>query len=443
MKEKLLIVIILLAQQVISQETIRNKENTSSPIIEIEAKKDYLEDLNQLVDSIQTYHPQPYEFISKKDFDLLVDKRKNEITDSTTIRQFSWICRSISAMIGCLHTSTSAGNILKLSPEVFFPLSVQYVNSKLYITESYTSNNKLKKGVEILRINGIDALDVRKDIAAHISTDGYNQKLTSAIINTNFGYFCAYKFDFTSTYKLEIRINGNLHEVILNQGKIYYSNNTSNSQTKNLNFTIKPPDNIAIITIKSFVYYDEHLPVFKSFIDSCFNQIELHHIQNVVIDLRSNGGGDPYCAAHLLQYISNKPFKYYNKEMSSLYYEDLTKQIKPFKNNYTGKLYVLINPLCCSTTGHLTSILKYNNIGTLIGSETGATYSCNASTINFKLENTQINASIATQTYQTDVSGFEKNRGILPHHQITRKLEDVLSGKDLEMEKVMELMLKN
>ena len=441
MKELLFIGMLLLAQQGISQETISKTEDAHA-IMEKGAREGYLEDLDQLFDSIQTYHPQPYEFISKKDFDLLLDKRKKEITDSTSIRQFSWICRSVSAGVGCLHTSTTAGPLLKLTPEIFFPLSVRYVDSKLYLTESYAPSHQLKKGVEIVKINGIEVLDLRKEIAKHISTDGYNQKLSSARINASFGYFCAYKFDFASTYLLEINVNGALQEVMLNQGEIYYADNVLSSPSENLNFTIKPSANLATIRIKSFVYYNEQLPVFKSFIDSCFKQIELHDIENVVIDLRGNGGGDPYCAAHLLQYISKSPFRYYKKD-KSFYYEDLTQEIKPFKNNYTGKLYVLINSLCCSTTGHLCSILKYHDLGILIGSETGATYSCNANTINFKLENTQINASVATQTYQTDVSGFEKNRGILPDYPITRTLEDVLSGKDLEMEKVMELMLEN
>ena len=441
MKEILFILIVLSALSCISQEPIENEEETSIVHV-ILSKKDYLEDLNQLVDSIQAYHPQPYEFISKKDFDLFIDKKRNAITDSTTIRQFSWICRSISAKVGCLHTSTSAGNLLKLSPEIYFPVSAQYVDSKLYTTESYNSNTKLKKGIEILKINGIDVLDLRKDIAAHISADGYNQELTNARINASFSYFCAYKFDFTSSYNVVLNVNGDQQEVLMNQGEIDYSDIASSSQTKDLNLTINPLDNMAIVTIKSFIYYDDHLPIFKSFIDSCFKQIELQNIENVVIDLRNNGGGDPYCAVHLLQYISNSPFRYYKKDMA-VYHEDLSEPIKPFKNNYSGKLYVLINSLCCSTTGHLCSILKNNKVGVLIGSETGATYSCNANTVNFNLENTQINASIATQTYQTDVVGFEKNRGILPDHQITRKLEDILGKKDLEMEKVMELMLKN
>jgi len=100
-----------------------------------------------------------------------------------------------------------------------------------------------------------------------------------------------------------------------------------------------------------------------------------------------------------------------------------------------------MNSFCVSTTGHLCSILKQNNLGTLIGSETGATYSCNANTINFALKNTGIYASVAAKTYQTDVTGLAKNRGIIPDYQIHRNLDDILDKKDVELEKVMELIL--
>ena len=438
MKDILFILLVLISQLGFSQEVTRNIE--AHPITDVtKSGKEYLEDLNQLVDSILTYHPQPYEFISKKDFDLFVDKRKKDITDSTTLREFAWICRSVSAIAGCLHTSTHAGNLLNLSPDIFFPLRVQYINSKLYITESSSQNQLLKKGTELLKINGTDVLDLRKDIASHISTDGYNHKHENARINGSFGYFCAYKFNFPSTYTVEINVNGNIQEVSLKQGQIHGSGNTSHSRNKNLNFTIEPSDHIATITIKSFVYYNEHLPTFKSFIDSCFNQIASHNIEHIIIDLRGNGGGDPYCAVHLLQYIANKPFKYYKKDVS-LYYEDLTKPITPFKNRYKGKIYILIDSLCGSTSGHLSSVLKYNDFGILIGSETGSTYSCNANTINFRLKHTQINASVATTTFQTAVEGFEKNRGITPHYPIKVQLEDVLNEKDPAMEKAMELI---
>ena len=216
----------------------------------------------------------------------------------------------------------------------------------------------------------------------------------------------------------------------------------SDFQTSNLEFSLEPSKNLAIVKIKSFVYYEDQFPVFKSFIDSCFQQIELHQIENLVIDLRNNGGGDPFCASYLLQYISDEAFRYY-KPGTTDYYKDLEKEILPHSNNFTGKLFVLINSLCSSTTGHLSSLLKQKNIGTLIGSETGATFICNARTINFKLKNTGINASVATKTYQTDVSGFRKDQGIMPDIQIDRNIDQLLSKRDLEMEKVMDLIKHN
>ncbi|PHR44649.1 MAG: hypothetical protein COA32_14755 [Fluviicola sp.] len=400
------------------------------------SKSAYLEDLEQLVDSIKTYHPQPYEFISEQDFDYSVNHTKQLITDSTTIAQFSWMCNSITAMVGCLHTSTNSGNILRYLPDMFFPVKAQFVDNKLYLMETYTD---LKPGLEILKINDVDVLRIKKEIAAHISSDGYNHNFTDAIINEHFSYFCTTQLNFPTTYQIEVQENGIKKKVDLKRDSLINGNNVAPLKPENLDFSINASENLATITIRSFVYYDERLPVFKSFIDSCFRQIESKQIENVVIDLRDNGGGDPYCAAHLLQYISNEPFRYYKKSTTSAY-KDLEKKIKPFENNFNGNLYVLINSLCASTTGHLSSILAHKNLGTLIGSETGATYSCNAHNIQFELENTGIRAFIATKTYQTDVVGMKKNRGILPDYEINRSLEDIIDKKDLEMEKVMELI---
>jgi hypothetical protein len=432
MKVVLSSLILLLTQQAFSQAD-------RCFVNEVLSKAVYLDDFNQLVDSIRAYHPQPYAFISKDNFDQFVNLKKGTITDSTTIGEFSWMCNAIAAKVGCVHTYTSAGNILNFSQEMFFPLNAQYIDSKLYVLDIYKPNHELKPGIEILKINGVDAQDLQTRIAAHISSDGHNRKYTHARMNRSFGYFCAYQLNFPEVYKLEIQENGVNKEVVLNKELPDTAKPASNVPSENLAFTLNTAENLAIVTIRSFVYYGDQLPVFTSFIDSCFNQIKLNNIENVVIDLRDNGGGDPYCAAHLLQYISGKPFRYYKKGTTT-YYKDLEEKIIPFKNNFSGKLYVLINSLCSSTTGHLCSILKHNNIGKLIGGETGATYSCNANTINFQLKNTGINASVATQTYQTDVTGFVKNRGIIPDYPISRNLDDLLGEKDVEIEKVIALI---
>lgn len=417
----------------------QNQQTTQDSLPQSLSKTDYLADFDQLVDSIRTHHPQPYEFISKKDFDALVHEKRSSISDKTDIRQFSLVCMSISAAVGCLHTNISAYHLLALSPDMFFPMKVRYLNSKLYLIAPYEKMPELNTGVEITEIKGMDVQDLKREIARHISADGYNQGLLDEITNEYFSYFCSHFFNFPSAYEIVVDVNGEKQELLINQGPFPSSTTGFNAAGDQLQFTTDPSESTAILTIKSFSFYDEQLPVFKSFIDSCFRQIDDQKMDHLIIDLRDNGGGDPYCAVHLLQYISDQPFRYY-KEGSTVYYQEIEQKIKPFKNAFQGNLYVLINSFGASTTGHLCSILKHKKIGTLVGSETGATYSCNADAIQFELKNTTINASVATRVYETDVKGFEKNRGIVPDYPIEKSLEELLAQKDLEMEKVMELI---
>lgn len=403
------------------------------------SKSVYLEDFDQLVDSIRTHHPQPYEFVSKEGFDQFIDHSRSNISDATSAGEFSWLCNAVTAKVGCVHSSASGYNILDFSGQMFFPVHIAYVGSKLYILESYRPNPELKQGTEILKINGVDVLELKEQMSAHISSDGYIKGFTDAVINKSFSYFCINQLNFPENYRVEIEDNGVKKEVEIKRHQPDAANNASKTPPKNLDFTLNESENLAKVSIRSFVYYDDQLRVFTSFIDSCFNQIHLNEIENVVIDLRGNGGGDPYCAAHLLKYISKEPFRYY-KQGTDEYYQDLEEEIIPFKNNFKGKVFILLNSLCASTTGHLSSILKHYDIGILIGSETGATYSCNANTINFQLKHTGINCLVATQTYQTAVTGFEKNRGIIPDYEISRTLSSILNEKDLEMEMVRELI---
>ena len=142
------------------------------------SKSNYLEDLNQLVDSIQNYHPQLYEFVTENEFNQFIQAKKNQINDTTTLAEFSWICNEIAAKVGCVHTNTSTGNILNIPSEKFFPLKVEYLDSKLYIIEPYQPNAEIKPGLELVKINGLDVLEIKEKIALHISSDGYNRNLT-------------------------------------------------------------------------------------------------------------------------------------------------------------------------------------------------------------------------------------------------------------------------
>jgi C-terminal processing protease CtpA/Prc len=104
---------------------------------------------------------------------------------------------------------------------------------------------------------------------------------------------------------------------------------------------------------------------------------------------------------------------------------------------FEGNIFILINGGGFSTTGHFTSVLQYHNIGTFVGVETGGTYTCNDASKEIKLDNTRIYVLSPRGTFAAAVEGFPDNRGIIPDVIIEPKVEDLVIGKDTELEYVL------
>ena len=215
--------------------------------------------------------------------------------------------------------------------------------------------------------------------------------------------------------------------------------NYSNKEPKDLEFQSFPQKNTAILIIDSFNYYEERNKIFFDFVDKSFSRIQEEHIKNVIIDLRGNGGGDPFCASYLWAYIEREPLPYFSKPYGK--YAELSKPIKQADDPFTGDLFILIDGSNSSTTGHFCSIVKYFDLATFIGTETGSTYTCNAAVKVFPLKNTQIGLKIATGSYAAAVSGFPKDRGIIPHHIVNPTIEDLKNGKDTVLDYTLNLIV--
>ena len=124
-------------------------------------------------------------------------------------------------------------------------------------------------------------------------------------------------------------------------------------------------------------------------------------------------------------------------------YASLKKPLKPKEPQFRGKLYVLIDGECFSTTGHLLSLIKYHKLGVLVGEESGGSFYCYGCQTDITLPKTKIIFSYSQCTFQTKVTGFSTSTGIQPEIKIKSSIEDVISGKDAVMEYVLKLITNN
>jgi hypothetical protein len=445
MKKKLILFfaafIFLSCSQKLSANDLTGESIATDSITKIFTLKDYQKDFDKMLKILVKTHPQPYAFISENSLKNLAKIQYNEITDSTTLGEFLFICQAVVTAINCGHTNIWSSELDNIPKSMLFPMNIKYVGSRLYVIDAKNNSNKLSVGDEILTINGVKVETLRKEIFQHLPSDGFNESSKHENTNRFFRPFCSMYFGFPTSYSVTVQKNGKIDEIRLKEAENFKPTKTFLDDCENqLCFDTIIKSNTAIITIRSFAYYRKHLSIFKSFIDSCFHQINENNIQNLIIDLRNNGGGDPFCGSYLLQHIANKSYTYFHKD--ARFYSDLKKTIHPNSNGFKHKPYILINGLCFSTTGHFCSIVKENNFGIFIGDETGGTYTCNDNSKNFTLKNTKLTLRVARGTYYTSASTLTNKHGIIPDHYVIPDIDNILNNTDTVLNYTLRLIEK-
>jgi hypothetical protein len=408
----------------------------------IYTKKQLQSDYADMVTYLKT-HPAIYKFTSRKEFAKLTTLQYKKIKDSLSPTEFYSICSPVVAKVGCNHTFLNNRQISLLPASSFFPFKVHFINERMFVIRSGEHVPELTPGSEIIEINGISVSEIYSTIYNNLPADGYIHAGRQFFLNNSFGYFYALFFGIKEKYILRYKAykdkevktcSFSAGEYKIAEAQLLDSNRCRDAS---LCFAISEETNTAIISVKSFVYYDRP-EYFRAFVDDCFHNIRKKNINNLIFDHRGLGGGDPYCSAYLLSYLIHKPVKYFEKAAPA--YENLKAPLTPAKNAFTGKLLVLTDNGGGSTSGHLNALIKHHKLGLFIGQETCATYTCNAASKNFILNNTKLDLSVAQITNTVAVNSLPVNRGIIPDIEISPALEDLISGRDVVMEFALELI---
>lgn len=404
------------------------------------SKKDCVSDLNQIADIIKNSHPAPYDHINESDFDKLHQSQIAKLKDQNTISEFHWIARKLVASIGCGHTSLS-GKLKEreVSDSIRFPLDVKFIGERLFLIRDSDKNNSLISGTEILQINNQSVIDVLRSIMQRISSDGHNKSRSQYSINREAEFYLENHFHYPEFYTFKIVTGTSTKSVKIKCGTTNWVDPAiAYNTSKKLNLSLEKENDLAILTLKSFNYYRSDYSIFSSFLDSSMLRITENKINNLIIDIRGNGGGNPYCANHLLKYISSEPFQYFHKE--NMGYPDLKKEITPFEKAFTGNTYMIIDGGCGSTSGHLASLVKYNQPATLVGQVSGASYKCHDNSSTISLNKTGLNLHVARNTFKTAVKEMSAKKGIIPDILIENSLDTWIHQTDNVMDSLYHII---
>lgn len=412
------------------QDSILRKWNN-----QIEKEK-LVEDFNQLIETLRG-HSSQFEFVDELSYKNLVKVQRDKLKDSMSISEFYQVVAPIVASLGCLHTRLVDNRFFRTDSKYWLPLIVWFEQGKIYVINNRTENDEMNVGSELLEINGVSSSEIYKTLKTTISADAFNQNFYRGDLNVNFLYYYHSYYGFHPEYKIKFKPY-NSEKVIttsffIDEPAPNYKVAINNKPR--LSLDIKEEKNIAIIKIKNFSFFPrgrQNIDYFKETIDTYMKNVKDKNISKVAFDLRGNRGGNPECTRYILSYIIDEEVNFYeDNALNRRRSRPVTVKPKTTNNISDAKVYMLTDGRSASATGQMLAVVKHNQLATILGEETGGTYSTHPGRVMKPLKNTKITLQLGTERESVNVPNLSLEKGIIPNKKIELKLTDIIKGNDV------------
>lgn len=450
------------------------------------------DDFDLLVKSLKEGHTGLYWYNTEKQFDSVVSSQRKKIKDSHNGLEFYNIVARIIA-----YTKEDHCNIY-LPEDVssfldtngaFIPLSVLSVNQKIYILNNPSENAKIK-GFELKKINGQSITNIYDNLFSTFASDGYiKQSKYRWLDNIRLSTLYAQTIGQPKEFEIEVADPKSNMTTVHNLQSVSKPILKTISKKVGLYSDLELAkleilqSNTAILTLNTFnnALFKEKEMKFKQFVSNSFKKIDSLNIENLIIDIRENGGGIEGNEDYLFSYLTDKPYtkykdveisafsysfyKYTNYPKESLFKEfekDIKKEhyladdgrilrkkgieeIEPLKPNpYKGNIFIITSGWTYSGGAEFSSLMKQHTNAVFIGEEVGGGFYGNTSGygLELTLPNTKILVDIPLLKFSLDVDNGEFGRGVIPDYKVQLTFDDYEKGNDNVMEFTKKLVNK-
>lgn len=521
MKKKILLISITFILASCSSVKKHNQQITSLHTIEALQK-----DIDNTYLQLKRHHPNINLYISKERLDFKFDSLKKTINKPLTSYQFYAKITPVISSIRQGHLSVFAPKkhferkeykTLSKKEFTFNELDFEYLEDKLIVTNIRSKDSSLL-GSEVVKIEDQKVVDLFNTYKTQMASDGYNTTFYNRVIGKKFASFYnrdKYFIDslqvtfkkedslFNTVFKrtnkeeekkdsIKDSINdGTKKEVIValtkaqrkenkqkakmkrKHNQVYGYVKSRDEYTRNLEF-IGKDSTVAYMKIRGFMGGK-----YKTFYEEVFEKIDASKTNNLIIDLRDNGGGSLAEIAELYAYLTDKPFRFVKagevnsriptlkvfmsntsstgfkilvgafspfiathnllktkKEDGKLYYKfKQSKLAEPKINNFKENVYVLINGHSFSASSVLSNQLQANNRAVFVGEETGGAYNSTVAGISkiYELPETKLKISIGLIQLETEHKQEPDGYGVKPDHEILPTIKDRKENNDPEL----------
>jgi Peptidase family S41 len=463
------------------------------------ARKDLQQDYKLFRNILEESHPSLYWFTPKDSMAYFFDQGYNQIADSMSEPEFKNILSVVVNKIHCGHTSVKNSKkyirYLDTARLRIFPLSFKVWGDTIAVTGNLNRyDSVLRRGTIVTSIDGRPARQLVDTFINYLSGDGLNVSSKYQMMSNRGTFGTLYrnvvglKDSFTVHY---LDMYGEEKETIIPVFTPPPPDTTSRKdsietltraqrdrqQERVLNgaryVQIDTSLSSAYMVVNTFARGNRLRPFFRK----AFRVMRNRNIQHLVVDVRSNGGGDADISTKLTRYLADKKFKladslyavrrssHYGKYMQwqPMYWtfmQFVTKKRKdgfyhfgyferhyfsPIKrHHFDGDIYIITGGNSFSATTLFAKVLQGQHNVKIIGEETGGgAYGNSAWMIpDVTLPTTRIRFRLPKFRLVMDEALVKEGRGVIPDIEAAPTLESVRRGIDPKVEMVRKLILQ-
>ncbi|MEM6344330.1 MAG: S41 family peptidase [Bacteroidota bacterium] len=447
------------------------------------SREQVLADYQILKNVLTEGYPSLFTYTSPSAWDsLFADFERNKIP---SIQSNDDLYKSIAE----LSDHVRDGHLIIMRPQLdsipnLFPLLLKIIDGNLYTD---TDDFEIPLGSEIISIDGVSAIELRKSLMKYAPADGFNTSRKDRQLEREFGILHFYEFGAKSTYKIVYKtpLGQLLTKEVQSQafesiGRRFAHRNSLKTKKawgkKEPHLYFIDSLNTAVLIINTFNLGVES---FQSALKEIFKEIKREKAKNLIIDIRQNEGGYPLNAINTFSFIADNTFKqiassevmcstlpekaysqnlvngYTYESFFEKYYQHAERVenrwvlrtdeneafMVPNKKRFAGKVYVMIGGNTFSAGSSFALFCKNEGIS-LIGEETGGGYYTQTGgyPIIYTLPNSKIKVLISFVKINRFVKdkAFEKGHGILPDTEIRLTVQDLMEKRDSQLEFVLD-----
>ncbi len=450
--------------------------------------------------TLEEAHPGIYWYTSKDSMNYYFDQAYVNLKDSLTEPQYRQLLSYVVAKINCGHTTIRPSKAFSRADDTtqlrqIFPLSLKIWNDTAVVAANLNRRDSiLLRGIVITAINGTPISNITDSLFQYLSADGYNpthkyQTLSNrgffgSLYSSVYGYPKSYTIDYLDSIKNSARIKITTFSpppADTTARRIPRPINRIPAPTKKelkaqrrdamRLLRVDTAGKIAMMDLQTFSKGYK----LKRFFRSSFRTLKKYDINNLIIDIRGNGGGNVSNSTAIIRYISKRPYKvadslyavtkrktygryiendFFTRIFISLfagkkkdgfyhfrYFEK--HQFKPKrKNHFDNHVYIVTGGNSFSAATLFAGALKGQSNVTIVGEETGGgAYGNSAWFIpDVTLPATGVRFRLPLFRLVTDKNIPKNGRGVQPDVFAGPTIDAIREGKDYKVEKVIQLV---